>query len=245
MYEGDAPLAERRAAALALDRDLLRDLLGAEELRELLDAGVITDVELELQRLVTGGQARDADELHDLLRVLGPLTLDELGARTVPSAGSDAERVAGWVRTLVEQRRAIEVRLAGRHVVADAADAARLRDAAGAALPVGLPASATEPVDDPLGDLCVRYARSHGPFLARDVARWLGVGEQPVVARLSSLVAEGRLLRASSGPAGRIASSATPTSCDASAGAAWPPCARRWSRFLPRRWPGSCPTGRG
>ena len=202
MYEGDAPLAERRAAALALDRDLLRDLLGVEELRELLDAGVIADVELELQRLVAGGQARDADEAHDLLRVLGPLTLDELAARSAPSAGSDAERVAGWVRTLVEQRRAIEVRLAGREVVADAADAARLRDAAGAALPVGLLASSTEPVDDPLGDLCVRYARTHGPFLARDVARWLGVGEQPVTARLESLVAGGRLLRGEFRPGG-------------------------------------------
>ena len=202
MYEGDAPLAERRAAALALDRDLLRDLLGAEELRELLDAGVITDVELELQRLVAGGQARDADELHDLLRVLGPLTLEDLAARAVPVAGSDAGRVVGWVRTLVEQRRAIEVRLGGRDVVADAADAARLRDAAGAALPVGLPASATEPVDDPLGDLCVRYARTHGPFLARDVARWLGVGEQPVTARLGSLVAGGRLLRGEFRPGG-------------------------------------------
>ena len=202
MYEGDAPLAERRAAALALDRDLLRDLLGVEELRELLDAGVIADVELELQRLVAGGQARDADEAHDLLRVLGPLTLDELAARSAPSAGSDAERVAGWVRTLVEQRRAIEVRLAGREVVADAADAARLRDAAGAALPVGLPASSTELVDDPLGDLCVRYARTHGPFLARDVARWLGVGEQPVTARLESLVAGGRLLRGEFRPGG-------------------------------------------
>ena len=202
MYEGDAPLAERRAAALALDRDLLRDLLGVEELRELLDAGVIADVELELQRLVAGGQARDADEAHDLLRVLGPLTLDELTARSAPSAGSDAERVAGWVRTLVEQRRAIAVRLAGREVVADAADAARLRDAAGAALPVGLPASSTEPVDDPLGDLCVRYARTHGPFLARDVARWLGVGEQPVTARLESLVAGGRLLRGEFRPGG-------------------------------------------
>ncbi len=202
MYEGDAPLAERRAAALALDRDLLRDLLGAEELRELLDGGVIADVELELQRLVTGGQARDADEAHDLLRVLGPLTLDELEARSVPSPGSDAERVAGWVRTLVEQRRAVEVRLAGREVAADAADAARLRDAAGAALPVGLLASATEPVEDPLGDLCVRYARTHGPFLARDVARWLGVGEQPVTARLVWLVAEGRLLRGEFRPGG-------------------------------------------
>ncbi len=202
MYEGDAPLAERRAAALALDRDLLRDLLGAEELRELLDAGVIADVELELQRLIVGRQARDADEVHDLLRVLGPLTLDELTARSVPSAASDAERVERWVRTLAGQRRAIEVRLAGRDVVADSADAARLRDAAGAALPVGLPASCTEPVDDPLGDLCVRYARTHGPFLVRDVARWLGVGEQPVTARLASLVAGGRLLRGEFRPGG-------------------------------------------
>ena len=202
MYEGDAPLAERRAAALALDRDLLRDLLGAEELRELLDAGVIADVELELQRLAAGRQARDADEAHDLLRVLGPLTVDELTARCVPSAEADSERVGGWARTLVEQRRAIEVRLAGRGVLADAADAARLRDAAGAALPVGLLASATEPVDDPLGDLCVRYARTHGPFTARDVARWLGVGEPRAAARLSALVAEGRLLRGEFRPDG-------------------------------------------
>ncbi len=222
MYEGDAPLAERRAAALALDRDLLRDLLGVEELRELLDAGVIADVELELQRLVAGGQARDADEVHDLLRVLGPLTPDEVAARTVspalrsstpgavtsPSDEAVArpapadERVSGWLRTLVEQRRAIEVRLAGRDVVADAADAARLRDAVGTALPVGLAACDTEPVDDPLGDLCVRYARTHGPFVARDVARWLGVGEAPVAARLGSLVAEGRLLRGEFRPGG-------------------------------------------
>ena len=199
MYEGDAPLAERRAAALALDRDLLRDLLGAEELRDLLDVGVIADVELELQRLTDGRQARDADEAHDLLRVLGPLTLDEILAR---STAAGADDVAGWVRMLVEQRRAIEVRLAGRDVVADSADAARLRDAAGAALPVGLPAAAIEPVDDPLGDLCVRYARTHGPFIARDVARWLGVGEPRAAARLGALVAEGRLLRGEFRPGG-------------------------------------------
>ena len=205
MYEGDAPLAERRAAALALDRDLLRDLLGAEELRDLLDAGVIADVELELQRLTDGRQARDADEAHDLLRVLGPLTLEEILARsTLAGAGEVAGggEVAGWVRTLVEQRRAIEVRLAGRAVIADAADAARLRDAAGAALPVGLPAAAIEPVDDPLGDLCVRYARTHGPFTARDVARWLGVGEPRAAARLGALVADGRLLRGEFRPGG-------------------------------------------
>ena len=268
MYEGDAPLAERRAAALALDRDLLRDLLGAEELRELLDAGVIADVELELQRLAARWQARSIDEAHDLLRVLGPLSLDELAARITTSPASeepldgppdngiartvtsvdaqDASQAVGhvrpgaqpavvevaataawhgseavrsteledeplvgagemalaWVGSLVEQRRAVQVGLAGRDVVIDVADAARLRDAAGAALPVGLPASATEPVDDPLGDLCVRYARTHGPFVARDVARWLGVGERWVSARLDSLVSEGRLLRGEFRPGG-------------------------------------------
>ena len=246
MYEGDAPLAERRAAALALDRELLGDLLGTEELRELLDAGVIADVELELQRLTGGLWARDADEAHDLLRVLGPLTLDEVRARSagsrveeppaqasvvgvercddsvVSGAAQDAsapagavpdpagesaiepaaEVVAGWMSTLVQQRRAIEVRLSGRAVLADAADAARLRDATGAALPVGLPVSVTEPAEDPLGDLCVRYARTHGPFLARDTARWLGIAEAPVAARLASLVAEGRLLRGEFRPGG-------------------------------------------
>ena len=130
---------------------------------------------------------------------MGPLTPDDILAR---SPVADADEVAGWVRTLVEQRRAIEVRLAGRDVVADSADAARLRDATGAALPVGLPAAAIEPVDDPLGDLCVRYARTHGPFTARDVARWLGVGEPGAAARLGSLVAEGRLLRGEFRPGG-------------------------------------------
>src|SRR3954451_13700206 len=100
MYEGDAPVAERRAAALALDRDLLRDLLGAEELRELLDAGVLADVELELQRLVEGRRARDADEVHDLLRTLGPLSLDELSVRTVEGVS-----VAAVADELVAERR--------------------------------------------------------------------------------------------------------------------------------------------
>ena len=79
MYEGDAPLAERRAAALALDRDLLRDLLGAEELRELIDPGVLADLELELQRLADGRRARDPDELTDVLR--GARAADPGGGR--------------------------------------------------------------------------------------------------------------------------------------------------------------------
>jgi len=220
MYEGDAPLAERRAAALSLDRELLRDLLGAEELRELLDADVLANVELELQRLVEGRQARDADEAHDLLRVLGPLGLDDIAARSKLRSAGEADAgegdagergageggaagiVAGWVRQLTAERRAIEVRLAGRSVVADAADAARLRDAVGVALPPGLPRSSTEPVDDPLGDLCVRYARTHGPFTATDVAGWLGIGASRAAARLTELASGGRLLHGEFSPRG-------------------------------------------
>jgi ATP-dependent Lhr-like helicase len=197
MYEGDAPIAERRAAALALDRDLLRDLLGAEELRELLSAEVLADVELELQRLDGRRRARDRDELHDLLRTLGPLTIDDLEARAVDDAD-----VAGWIRELVEERRAIEVRVADRDVFAASDDAARLRDAVGVALPVGLPAVFTDPVDDPLGDLCRRYARTHGPFLAREVAGWLGVAVDRATVALDRLVADGALVRGEFRPSG-------------------------------------------
>jgi len=122
MYEGDAPVAERRAAALALDRDLLRELLGAEELRELLDAGVLAQLELELQRLVDGRRARDADELHDILRELGPQSMAELDARAV-----DGAMVAEWCDGLVRERRAIEVSIAGDKRIAASDDAARLR----------------------------------------------------------------------------------------------------------------------
>ncbi|MGH9025271.1 MAG: DEAD/DEAH box helicase, partial [Acidimicrobiia bacterium] len=127
MYEGDAPLAERRATALALDRDLLRDLLGSEELRELLDADVVAGLELELQRLAPSSRpARSADEVHDLLRELGDLTDDEIAAR---SAGG----TAGLLDTLIGERRAFRLRVAGEARVAAAEDAARYRDALGAA----------------------------------------------------------------------------------------------------------------
>ncbi|NDH84366.1 MAG: DEAD/DEAH box helicase, partial [Acidimicrobiia bacterium] len=197
MYEGDAPIAERRAAALALDRELLRDVLGAEELRELLDAEVLADLELELQLLVDGRRARDADELHDVLRRLGPLNRLDLEARSVDGAPVDA-----WVRSLLEERRAIEVRIADEDRIAASDDAARLRDAVGVALPVGLPAVFTDPVDDPLGDLCRRYARTHGPFHTRDVARWLGISETRSVGALERLVSDGDLLRGEFRPGG-------------------------------------------
>ena len=170
MYEGDAPLAERRAAALALDRDLLRDLLGAEELRELLDPGVLADVELDLQRLSDGRRARSADELHDVLRRVGDLTATEMELRSeLPSAG--------WLAELVDEKRAIEVSVAGEVRYVAAEDAARYRDGLGCALPLGLPVAFTDPVPRPIEDLVARYARTHGPFTEREVADRLGIPE--------------------------------------------------------------------
>lgn len=208
MYEGDAPVAERRAAALALDRDLLRELLGAEELRELLDPGVLAQLELELQRLVEGRTARDADELHDVLRELGPQTLAELDARSAnPKPGesdgnSDGGAVAGWVASLIKERRAIEVAIAGEQRIAAAEDAARLRDALGAAIPLGLPGAFTESVDRPLEDLAIRHARTHGPFLASQLAARLGLSTDRVFDELDRLEQAGRLVRGEFRPDG-------------------------------------------
>ena len=195
MYEGDSPIAERRAAALSLDRDLLRDLLGAEELRDLLDAGVLADIELELQHLVDGRRARDADELHDLLRVLGPMTAVDLDARSTGDPST-------WIEHLVRERRAIEVAVAGETRFAAAEDAGRLRDALGVALPIGLPGVFTESVDEPMLDLVARFARTHGPFLTAHLAAHLGVGGDRVQPWLEKLEAEGRVVRGEFRPDG-------------------------------------------
>ncbi|MDY7104365.1 MAG: DEAD/DEAH box helicase [Actinomycetota bacterium] len=197
MYEGDAPLAERRAAALALDRDLLRDLLGAEELRELLDPGVLADLELELQRLTDGRRARDADETWDLLRLLGPLRPDELAARV-----TDRAALEGWIGTLVEQRRAYEVTIAGEPHLADTQDAGRLRDALGAAVPLGLPAAFTEAHPEPLVELAARYARTHGPFRTIDLADRFGLAPDRFGPALDRLSEDGRIVRGEFRPGG-------------------------------------------
>jgi ATP-dependent helicase Lhr and Lhr-like helicase len=89
MYEGDAPSAERRAQALSVDIRLLRELLGEADLRELLDAGIIADVEDSLQRRTAGRRLRDADDVHDALRQLGDLTLDEVRERAVRGGADD------------------------------------------------------------------------------------------------------------------------------------------------------------
>ena len=195
MYEGDAPLAERRAAALALDRDLLDDLLGSEELRELLDAEVIADVELELQHIADGRRARNSDEVHDVLRRVGDLTLDELSLRVEGDASL-------LVADLVAQRRVIELVVAGEQRFVAAEDAARYRDALGCALPLGLPAAFTEPVDAPLNELVSRYARTHAPFVTRDVAARYGIASERAAVALAQLEAANRLVRGEFRPFG-------------------------------------------
>jgi ATP-dependent Lhr-like helicase len=191
MYEGDAPLAERRATALALDRDLLRDLMGAEELRELLDPAVLEQLELELQHLVPERQARHADDLRDLLVDIGPCTLEELRARSTEDPGA-------WIAALVRERRAIAV---GTQFAA-ADDAARLRDALGLAIPAGLPVAFTDPVEHPLDDLVARFARTHAPFHTADVCARLGISAERAREALARLEAEGRVVLGEFRPGG-------------------------------------------
>ena len=199
MYEGDAPLAERRAAALALDRDLLADLLGAEELRELLDPGVLADVELDVQHLSDGRRARTADELHDVLRRVGDLSASEIELRCEPSGDQSAADL--WA-ALVAERRAIEISVAGEQRWAAAEDGARYRDALGCALPIGLPQAFTDPVPRPLEELVARYARTHGPFVDRDVAARFGLPESRVAGALAALELDGRVVRGEFRPEG-------------------------------------------
>ena len=167
MYEGDAPLAERRAAALALDRDLLRELLGEEELRDLLDPAALDELEMELQGLAEGRRARNADDVHDLLVSVGDMTEAELAARTEHDP-------AAWIEQVLAEGRAVRVRVAGEQRLAAVEDAAALRDALGVSLPIGLPAVFTEPTERPLELLVARYARTHAPFLATPGGRAAG-----------------------------------------------------------------------
>ncbi|UQX03294.1 ATP-dependent helicase [Streptomyces sp. RerS4] len=193
LYEGDSPLAERRAAALSLDSRLLAELLGQAELRELLDAEVLEELERELQWLTDDRRAKDAESVADLLRLLGPLTEAELAAR-----GAEPD----WAASLGAARRAIRVRIGGADHWAAVEDAGRLRDALGTALPVGVPEAFTEPVKDPLGDLLARYARTHGPFTTAAVAARFGLGAAVTEGALHRLAAAGRVVQGEFHPAG-------------------------------------------
>lgn len=188
MYEGDSPLAERRAAALAIDSSLLAELLGRVELRELLDPAVIDQTEQELQRLADDRKARGLEGVADLLRGLGPLTVAEIAARLAPGEDplSDPHRdhervVTRHLSALVDAKRVFRVNVGGVERWAIIEDASRLRDALGVPLPQGVPAAFTESVADPLGDLVSRYARTHAPFTTADVATHFGLG--PAIAQ--------------------------------------------------------------
>lgn len=220
LYEGDSPLAERRAAALSLDPKLLNEILGRGELRELLDADIITAVEAEAQRLAPSRRAWGLEGAADLLRVLGPLNAEELAARLNPPDGQDndggasgagahdagasaaphvaaphasVEDAAAWADELVAQRRALKVRIRGAEVYAAIEDAARLRDALGIPLPMGVPVAFLEPVEAPLEDLVLRYARTHGPFTTEQAAHSLGLANAVVIQTLRRLVQDNRI----------------------------------------------------
>ncbi|MEU4015055.1 ATP-dependent helicase [Microbacterium sp. NPDC028030] len=200
MYEGDSPLAERRAAALSVDPALLGELLGTVELRELLDPDVIAQFEREAQRLAPDRRARGLEGVADLLRMLGPLDAEEVALRLDPGsltseAGEtvEAATATALLDELVSARRAIPVTIAGANRVAAIEDAGRLRDALGVALPTGIPVAFLEPVADPLGDLVARHARTHGPFTTDAVATRFGLGAAVARHTLQRLETTGRL----------------------------------------------------
>ncbi|HEY5114350.1 MAG TPA: ATP-dependent helicase [Nakamurella sp.] len=209
LYEGDSPLAERRAAALTVDPTLLAELLGHGDglaLRDLLDPQALADTEAELQRLAENRRARNLDEIADLLRILGPLTTIEVDLR------SSVDDVGAGLAALSGARRAIEVRIGGEVRWADPGDAAVLRDALGTALPPGIAESLLEQVPDPLGRLLGRYGRTHGPFVPAEPAARFGLGVAVVTDALRRLTGTGRLAEGefrplgsggTQGPAGR------------------------------------------
>jgi ATP-dependent Lhr-like helicase len=196
MYEGDQPNAERRAAALSLDRDLLRELLGQEELRELIDPDALDMVEADLQHRSDRTRAETRDALADVLRRVGDLTAAEVHDRVL--AGIDAD---GMLKTLTDERRAISLRVGGepRWVAAD--DAGLYRDALGAVPPGGLPDAFTGDVPDALAKLVARYARTHGPFTTDELRARYNVDLTAVLERLER---DGEIVRGELRPGGRL-----------------------------------------
>ncbi|MGB8031918.1 MAG: DEAD/DEAH box helicase [Terracidiphilus sp.] len=196
VYEGDAPLAERRAQALTIDQDQLRELLGEADLRELLDAEAIAEVEEAAQCLAENYRARSADGIHDLCLRLGDLSREELGRRVI-SAG-----LLTNIDRLVRSRRLLELRIAGEKRLIAAEDAARYRDGLGIPLPPGLAAALLEPVAHPVLELVRRYARTHGPFTLREVAERFALDTEAVENTLRQLAHEGRVLEGGFRPGG-------------------------------------------
>jgi ATP-dependent Lhr-like helicase len=196
LYDGDAPLAERRAQALTIDHAQLRELLGETELRRLLDVEAIEAHVAALQRFTH--PVKHADGVHDMLLSLGDLTPAEVEARSEPRDGA-----ASWIRALERERRIVRAKVAGETRLIAAEDVARYRDALGVVPPQGLPSVFLEPVKDPLGDLVARYARTHGPFLASDLEARFGAGATALEATIAKLVRAGKLVEGAFLPHGR------------------------------------------
>ncbi len=224
IYDGDAPLAERRAHALSIDQRQLRELLGEAELRELLDPETIVELESALQGIEEGRKAGSADRLHDLLLRLGDLTPGEIEARVAPRPGQpggfpllEASAATGGKRhspadgafarslsqTLLQERRVLRIRIAGEDRLIATEDAGLYRDAFGVQVPQDMPEAFLETVPDALTAAVARYARAHGPFLASDVAARYGIGEAAVRAALQALISSGRVLEGEFRPGGR------------------------------------------
>jgi ATP-dependent Lhr-like helicase len=203
MYEGDAPLVDRRAQALTLDRDLLRELLGAEQLRDLLDGEALAELELELQALTEDRAAGSVDQVHDLLRRLGDLGDDDVAAR-VRGADAKARRAASreWLEALAADRRALRLRVAVEERWIATEDVGRYRDAVGASPPVGVPEDFLVPTSDALGSILARWARTHGPFHTEAPADRWQLPRGVVETALEGLMANGVLLRGEFRPGG-------------------------------------------
>ncbi|MGA2339731.1 MAG: DEAD/DEAH box helicase, partial [Terracidiphilus sp.] len=196
VYEGDAPLAERRAQALTIDQDQLRELLGEADLRELLDADAIAEVEEAAQCLAENYRARSADGIHDLCLRIGDLSREELGRRV------NSADLLTQVDRLIRSRRLLELRIAGEKRLIAAEDAARYRDGLGIPLPPGLAAALLEPVAHPVLELVRRYARTHGPFTLREVTDRFALDTEAVENALRQLAHEGRVLEGGFRPGG-------------------------------------------
>ena len=216
MYGTDVPLAERRASVLSLDTGLLGDLLGQVDLGELLDAAVVEQVGMELQRLAPERQATGKEGLADLLRELGPLSEDAMALRL-----TDAAKASDHLQALQRELRVFPLLLAGRPCWAAVEDAARLRDALGVVLPDGLPAVFLQGSADPVGALLGRYARTHAPFSSAEIAQYSGLGVAVVDAGLDALSAQGKVLGGHFGVAQRAG-------LDAVAGESTPLARREW-----------------
>jgi ATP-dependent Lhr-like helicase len=197
LYDGDAPLAERRAHALSVDQAQLADLIGEGELRALVDPEALAALERDAQQLPQKYHARSTDAVHDLLLRLGDLSMAEVEARSVPGVAGPA------VEQLVAQRRVLPVKIAGEGRFIAVEDAARYRDGVGTPLPTGLPASLVEPAPDAVVHLVRRYARTHGPFMADEVAARLGIGVAVVAATLQQLAQAGRVIEGEFRPGGK------------------------------------------